>query len=79
MIDSGSQFAVGWRTRGPSSAISTFDGLRTRGAYNSPTGSAVSSSGSSTTSGAAAPPGRFSEIQVSMRSHQSYSHWSWVS
>ena len=52
---------------------------RTRGAFNSPTGSAVSSSGSSATSGAAAPPGRFSEIQVSMRSHQSYSHWSWVS
>ena len=46
---------------------------------NSPTGSAVSSSGSSTTPRTAAPPGRFSEIQVSMRSHQSYSHWSWVS
>ena len=30
---------------------------------------------SAPTGAATAPPGRFSEIQVSIRSHQSYSHW----
>src|SRR6202042_2360736 len=45
----------------------------------SPTGSAVSSRGNGTTCGTATPPGRFSEIQVSIRSHQPYSHCTWAS